>query len=340
MPKTAAVSTRVFEAIARCPLLPASTRCVSNGHGPVDGHVFAAVRDNLVGSYLERTPTAGALVDALIERGALIHNDHVALRSFVDSKGTSGLSFLAPLFMAFGYADEGPLHIPGLPVNARWYEPPEETNWPKVFISELRVAELPPAAAAVVYAHIDGYYASIDISAFVRRKDADEITRLMDDPPWRPTAAEVDAVRAAGGDDPAMRSALEYAAWTLTHGHRWNHFTVLVNALRPEGLGAVDGVPHSLAEANVFVREEGFALNAAGGADGFTQGSRALHLEQSSTVADVLPFAFACGTVKTVPHSFLELIFRHEGFRGFLGQNARGIFSSTDAGRKECASAQ
>jgi 4-hydroxyphenylpyruvate dioxygenase-like putative hemolysin len=30
-----------------------------------------------------------------------------------------------------------------------------------------------------------------------------------------------------------------------------------------------------------------------------------------------------------VPCAFLELIERHEGFRGFLGQNAKGIFEST-----------
>ena len=37
----------------------------------------------------------------------------------------------------------------------------------------------------------------------------------------------------------------------------------------------------------------------------------------------------SCGNEQSVPCAFLELIQRHEGFRGFLGQNAKGIFEST-----------
>jgi hypothetical protein len=70
-------------------------------------------------------------------------------------------------------------------------------------------------------------------------------------------------------------------------------------------------------------------FNSAGGNDGFSQGSVEVQLEQSSTKADLVQHSFACGTVREVPCSFLELIHRHEGFRGFLGQNAKGIFDST-----------
>ena len=48
-------------------------------------------------------------------------------------------------------------------------------------------------------------------------------------------------------------------------------------------------------------------------------------------MADLVPHTFGCGTTLEVPCAFLELIRRHEGFRGFLGQNAKGIFASTHA---------
>ena len=72
---------------------------------------------------------------------------------------------------------------------------------------------------------------------------------------------------------------------------------------------------------------------AAGGSDGLTQGSVASRLEQSSTVADHVEVTFGCGKEERLPCAFLELIQRHDGFRGFLGQNAKGIFASTHAGR-------
>ena len=68
-------------------------------------------------------------------------------------------------------------------------------------------------------------------------------------------------------------------------------------------------------------------VGAAGGA----WWGAAARLEQSSTVADLVPHTFGCGTTLEVPCAFLELIRRHEGFRGFLGQNAKGIFASTHA---------
>ena len=102
--------------------------------------------------------------------------------------------------------------------------------------------------------------------------------------------------------------------------------TILQNVLGLEESGAKD-----LVSLNALLKGEGFEFNAAGGADGLTQGSEAAHLEQSSTVADLVPHTFGCGATKDVPLAFLELIRRHEGFRGFLGQNAKGIFASTHA---------
>mmetsp|Transcript_41752 Transcript_41752/g.103007 ORF Transcript_41752/g.103007 Transcript_41752/m.103007 type:complete len:150 (-) Transcript_41752:496-945(-) len=130
-------------------------------------------------------------------------------------------------------------------------------------------------------------------------------------------------LREMAREEGANTSALEYLAWTLTHGHRWNHLTLLVNTLGP------DAPVGSLSQLNALLRKDGFSLNPAAGEDGFTQGSAAKKLAQSSTVADSGLHTFGCGTTRAVPTAFLELIERHDGFRGFLGSNARGIFDST-----------
>uniref|UniRef100_A0A7S4EUF6 2-oxoadipate dioxygenase/decarboxylase n=2 Tax=Chrysotila carterae TaxID=13221 RepID=A0A7S4EUF6_CHRCT len=302
--------------------LTPAMRFVSNSRRAVNPTVFEEVRTDLLSAYLRRTPSCTNAVNLLADRGARVHNDHVALRSFVDSRGASGLQFLQHLFVGFGYAPQEGIVIPSMPVNAVWLEPPEETQWPKVFISELRVDEMPSEASAIVYKYVDGYYDDAVIDHAAASGDARALVDILETPPWSVTSSDEQSLRTLGKQHPALESATEYAAWTLTHAHRWNHATVLVNTL---GLQDVD----SIAKLNALLRKHEYVFNPAGGADGVTQGSREKHLEQSSTVADEIHVTFACGTERTVRCSFLELIERHEGFRGFLGQNAKGIFQST-----------
>mmetsp|Transcript_7478 Transcript_7478/g.18862 ORF Transcript_7478/g.18862 Transcript_7478/m.18862 type:complete len:348 (+) Transcript_7478:63-1106(+) len=309
--------------LTRGPQIPALERCVSNVTPPQRAHVFAELRERLVMEYLTRTPSAVRAVDLLSARGARIHNDHVALRSFA-ANGTSGLTFLGEIFTSFGYAAQAPVTIPGLAVNARWFEPPEITDWPKIFISELRADELPAEASEIVQRHVGNYY---DSSAALKAQsmgDASALVDLLETPPWRVSAEEEMKVRAVGVADPKLAGAAEYAAWTLTHAHRWNHLTILLNGANLPGVS-------TLADLNALLQAEDFTFNRAGGADGLTQGSVAVKLEQSSTKADLVQHTFSCGTSREVPCAFLELIHRHEGFRGFLGSNAKGIFSSTSS---------
>ncbi len=321
-----------FSILTRGPALSAAARCVANATPARGAAAFDSAWHSLLRAYLQRTPSACRAITRLDELGGRVHNDHIAMRSFVDSSGGSGLAFLGEAFSAFGYAPQDDIVIPSLPVNARWYEPPAETAWPKVFVSELRTAELPADAAAIIYAHVDGHYgeaAHDRLRSALSAGDGDALAQILDEPAWAPSAEEVAVVRSADGGDAALRAATEYASWTLTHAHRINHLTVLQNVLGLEEVAPPTAPVRDLRGLNALLVAEGFEFNAAGGADGLTQGTRALCLEQSSTVADRVPHTFGCGTEQSVPCAFLELIERHEGFRGFLGQNAKGIFEST-----------
>ncbi len=323
-------AARKLSAERRCVSAAADHLAALSDHTTPPPAAFDAVVENLLGAYLERTPTAVRAVHLLQGRAAhSVHADHVAMRAFVDSNGASGLAFLHDAFVAAGYAPQPDITIPSLPVNARWFEPPAQTGWPKIFCSELRTRELPPAASRIIYKHIDGYYdargriALGAALAALRGGDGATLTALLDEPPWRPSWEDVQLVRSLG-QDAALRAAAEYASWTLTQGHRVNHVAILQNVLGLEHAGVVD-----LQSLNALLQENGMVFNPAGGSDGWTQGSVAVHLEQSSTLADHISHEFSCGAVKDVPCAFLELVQRHDGFPAFLGQNAQAIFAST-----------
>lgn len=312
----------------------AAERCVANSLAPHSRATFDRLREDLLSVYLERTPSAQRAIELLAARGARsVYNDHIAMRSFVDGAGRSGLAWLRRLFLHFGFAEQPPIVIPSLPVNAVWLEPPGTTDWPKIFISELRTSELPEPAASAIFSILGDHYERLDAaaSAALNRSDDPEdssaaLLDLLDTPRWSLSSDAERAVRAVGHRSPEHAAAAEYAAWSLMHGHRVNHMTILLNSL---ALPAVS----SLSDLNELLRHGGFVFNAAGGTDGYTQGSAATLLEQSSTVADTIEHDFSCGTRRRVPCAFLELIHRHGGFGGFLGQNAKGIFSSTNQKR-------
>ena len=63
-----------------------------------------------------------------------------------------------PRFQGLLETAEEDVTIPGMAVNATWLEPPETTDWPKVFISELRTSDLPEEVASIIHNRVDGYY--------------------------------------------------------------------------------------------------------------------------------------------------------------------------------------
>lgn len=176
--------------VTRPKLFSASQRCVVNAQPARHAEVFQEVRERLFRAYVARTPSFVRAVELLTAHGGQIYNDHMALRSFVDSQGRSGLRFFERLFSHFGYAPQEPLVIPGLCVNARWYEPPEETSWPKVFVSEMRIEELPEAARAMLFRHVDGFYEPQRVAEALE-KGAEAVAELLEVPPWNATAKEM-----------------------------------------------------------------------------------------------------------------------------------------------------
>lgn len=248
--------------------------------------------------YVAINPQARAIHDLLGGRGETIVNDHIALRTFDDTR--VNVEVLATPFIQLGYQPRERYEFPEKKLRARHYEHPAP-YLPKVFISELKLADFSPGLREKVEALLG--------------QMEPELPQHWDFPvsgrPWKIAYAEYEALRAES----------EYAAWMAAFGFRANHFTVLVNALRSFA---------SLQELNDFLKQNGFELNTSGGE---IKGSAAQFLEQSSTLASKTTVEFTDGP-RVIPGCYYEFARRYpleDGtlFSGFVTQSADKIFEST-----------
>lgn len=296
---------------------------------PAAQKVFTRFRDLELDAYLQRTPYATEIMRLFSEEGGTIVNDHVALRTFSDSEQASGREVLEKVFTSFGYKPENPITIAPLHLECKWYEPPQDTNWPKVFISEQQVDQLPIEAQKIVYNTIGDYYRSNPFGFLVdgspETTDPQALFAALETPPWNMSSSEYDALLELISAHPDFANALQYTAWTLVNAHRWNHFTILLNALELPAL-------KTLEDLNAYVKEKGYPMNKWGERE--IQGTAEKHLKQSSTIANKCTHTFSDGVTRELPGSFVEFIERFmvdgQPMRGFLGENAQAIFLSTN----------
>jgi len=255
--------------------------------------------DRLWQDYVKYNPHAQQVVDLLAGRGEAVRNDHIAFRTYDHSK--VNLEALAQPFLDLGYTPGEDYDFPEKRLRARHFEPPERDK-PLIFISELKTGEFSSTLR--------------DIVEKLVAQVSEELTQRADFPiagrPWSVSQVDYET----------LRKESEYAAWVAAMGYRANHFTVDVNALTTF---------ESLQQLNEFLKENGFALNDAGGE---IKGSPEVYLEQSSTLAGEVTVEFTDGTAK-VPGCYYEFAKRHKTsdgklFTGFVAKSADRIFQSTD----------
>lgn len=249
--------------------------------------------------YAALTPQAHQIHALLEARGETVWNDHIALRTF--DLTPVGMGALAAPFVAGGYAVAGHYRFAGKKLDAVHLEHPDR-RWPKVFISALRVAELPVA----IQDQLRALVAQVPVTTVAGWGFP------VSGRPWQVSFATYEQLRAVS----------EYAAWVAAFGFRANHFTVDVGRLH-----TFDG----LLQLDRFLLDQGFRLNDRGG---LIKGSPALYLEQSSTLADLVPVEFS-DRVAQIRSCYYEFARRYrmpsgELFQGFIADSADKIFESTD----------
>ncbi|MBU2863116.1 DUF1338 domain-containing protein [Reinekea forsetii] len=251
--------------------------------------------------YVNMTPQAETIANALRQRGEEVLNDHVAFRTF--NIGPITIKDLEPYLLELGYTRYEPYHFAAKKLDAYGYTPPSK-DLPRVFLSELRVEELSDTAQKIVH----------DLVAQIDAKEVNDPSIFWRGRLWKAPSYE---------DYLTLAEESEYAAWLSIIGLRANHFTINVNALMQTT---------EVAQVNDLVEELGFQINESGGR---IKGSPSVLLEQSSTMASKQEFEFSDGQkheVTTCYYEFAKRYFDETGelYQGFVAASADKIFESTD----------
>ena len=251
--------------------------------------------------YMQRTPSAQKIKNLFINGGNEVFNDHVAIRTFDDSR--INIEVLATPFLEAGYEECGDYHFEKKKLYAKHYEHKTDKNAPRVFISQLLIKEFSEELQATVKNMIDAI--SLD--------DLNSSELIFKGRLWEQPSMQVYE---------KLQAETEYAAWMYVNGFCANHFTVDVNKLENFT---------SLQQVNEFLKENGYKMNISGGE---IKGTPLQMLEQSSILADKIPVDFLEGT-KEITSCYYEFAFRHpinNGvlYSGFIAGSADKIFESTD----------
>jgi hypothetical protein len=283
------------------------------------------VLGGLMERYKARVPDVAAIIQAMIKAGIIaaeqeIENDHIAFRTL--GVPHLGIGSLEKVFLHYGYQKRDYYYFKEKKLNAFWYAPPV-AGQPRIFVSELRVADLSAATQAIIHRYTD--QVTTDPVDSINLDDAAAVDHYLHSSSWElPTLADYETLAAES----------EYAAWAIYNRYYLNHYTLSVHNLK---------APYNtLAAFNGFLEQNGIVLNDAGGK---IKQSPDGNLLQSSTVAGMVDAEFAGGDHKTIPGSYVEFAERRvlEPFRhlpadqitaahrreGFEAGNADKIFEST-----------
>lgn len=283
------------------------------------------VMDMLMIRYADRVPDVKKVINDLIRENVIqsendISNDHIAFRTM--GVEYLGIASLEKIFLHYGYTKKDHYSFEGKKLDAYWYAPPSP-EFPRIFISELRVKDLSSSAQQIIYSYTNEVKS--DPVDALDMNDPVEVGNFLHTSLWRiPTKS----------DYLSLLNESEYAAWVIYNRYYLNHYTISVHYLK-------DGF-NTLEAFNDFLERNAIKLNDAGGKIKVSPDGLLL---QSSTVAQVIEASFAGDEKYTIAGSYVEFaerkvlpqfatIPREERKRehlreGFEANNADKIFEST-----------
>lgn len=251
--------------------------------------------------YTVQNPQAKKIYELFRKEGEDIENDHIAFRTFNDSR--INIDALSKIFISIGYSECGNYRFEEKHLFAKHFEHKTNKNAPRVFISELILE---------------------DFSEYLQKNCREAVDKI---PSELLKSEEIIYMGNVWGVPSfkvyeKLREESEYAAWLYVNGFRANHFTVSINSLKKY---------NTIEKVNQFLKDNGFVLNSSGGE---IKGTKEELLQQSSVMADILPFVFSEGTYK-IPSCYYEFAIRYpdkngELYSGFIAKSADKIFESTN----------
>jgi len=287
--------------------------------------------DVLWDRYRQRVSYVQTYEQVVKENKATFANDHIALRTFANQQPQTGIASMSRLIEALDYRPAGAYFFPDKHLNAVHYQHPHP-EFPKLFISELKVWELSSAAREIIGRTLSTHREPLDVetlSALAALNDSAVTNRLelmesavncFHQLPWSPPERR---------DVERLGTESQYAAWVLVHGYNVNHFTSLINSHGQEALSDIEKTIHALEQAGVPMKKS-------------IEGERGSKLRQSATEAvriEVEVMEEGKQTQMEWTYAYFELAERGDvtdpdtgrssRFEGFLGPQATELFEMT-----------
>lgn len=259
--------------------------------------------DQLWQQYSGISPQAVAIHRLFESEGEVLVNDHIAFRTFANSK--ISIDHLENEIFAMGYKHLDSYHFENKKLDARCYLHGKSPT--KIFISELLWGNLSEKAQVI----LKNIISQADSTSHSCSKSLLSSGRL-----WAlPTYA----------DYLSLLNESEYAAWLSVWGLRANHFTLSVNHFKkyPE-----------LSQVVELLQKQGYKLNRSGGV---IKGTKNDLLIQAATMADRLEIEFKDAgkqEISTCYYEFAQRFKQQDGrlYQGFVASSADKIFESTNSG--------
>jgi len=289
--------------------------------------------DQLWTRYRERVSYVRDYEEIIAKHGAKFVNDHIAFRTLATQDPLTGIASISRVFEALGYAAAGFYQFPDKHLSAIHYQH-ANPEFPKLFISELRVWELSTKTRAVIASMLNSHRPPIPLHVLsdlfqLQKADAsaaiddvlfEQVNEEFSTRPWVvPNRPDLEAVNAES----------QYAAWVMVHGYDVNHFTSLINSHDAEPLDDIEKTAEALRAAGVPMKEQ-------------IEGERGSKLRQTATAAVEMDVpVMVQGEETTTPwsYAYFELAERGEithpetgqsrRFEGFLGPQATQLFEMT-----------
>lgn len=283
------------------------------------------IMDALFTPYKKSVTDVEKIVNALISNQIIasedeIVNDHIAFRTL--GVPNLGIASIEKLFLHYGYEKKDYYNFEEKKLDAFWYAPPSP-KYPRIFISELRVNELPDHAKNIIAEYTNSIQR--DPVDDINLDNPNKVGSFFYKPLWQlPTVT----------DYKSLEEVSEYAAWVIYNRYYLNHYTISVHELKPPY--------NTLEKFNTLLNEIGVELNSSGGV---IKTSKDGLLKQSSSVAKMVNATFRDGENLKIAGSYVEFAERLplndipytkeksdmpiERRDGFESANADKIFEST-----------
>src|SRR5262245_48966856 len=130
--------------------------------------------DTLLDRYRQRVSYVQTYERVFRDAQATFVNDHIAFRTFAAQQPLAGIASISRIFEALGYRAAGSYHFDDKQLSAIHFQHANQ-QFPKLFISELRVPELPVEARAIIDKTVRSHRPAIstDVLAALANLDQD-----------------------------------------------------------------------------------------------------------------------------------------------------------------------